>query len=109
MDKKQTTDKRLSWFWRWFLNNQVVTALLIVLLVLLIILTFTKVSYLFKPVWQFFGVVGLPVIMAGILYYLLNPIVDYLEKKSNLTCLEYYRPIYFNCGTTHLGWYCNRS
>ena len=96
MDKKQTTDKRLSWFWRWFLNNQVVTALLIVLLVLLIILTFTKVSYLFKPVWQFFGVVGLPVIMAGILYYLLNPIVDY-------------RPIYFNCGTTHLGWYCNRS
>ena len=35
MDKKQTTDKRLSWFWRWFLNNQVVTALLIVLLVLL--------------------------------------------------------------------------
>ena len=37
-----------------FLNNQVVTALLIVLLVLLIILTFTKVSYLFKPVWQFF-------------------------------------------------------
>ena len=30
MDKKQTTDKRLSWFWRWFLNNQVVTALLIV-------------------------------------------------------------------------------
>ncbi|HHD1619431.1 TPA: AI-2E family transporter [Enterococcus faecalis] len=82
MDKKQTTDKRLSWFWRWFLNNQVVTALLIVLLVLLIILTFTKVSYLFKPVWQFFGVVGLPVIMAGILYYLLNPIVDYLEKKQ---------------------------
>ncbi len=70
---------------------------------LLIILTFTKVSYLFKPVWQFFGVVGLPVIMAGILYYLLNPIVDYLEKKTNLTCLEYYRPIYFNCGTTHLG------
>lgn len=26
MDKKQTTDKRLSWFWRWFLNNQVVTS-----------------------------------------------------------------------------------
>ena len=44
--KNQTTDKRLSWFWRWFLNNQVVTALLIVLLVLLIILTFTK-SFLF--------------------------------------------------------------
>ncbi|MBL1226458.1 AI-2E family transporter [Enterococcus sp. BWR-S5] len=84
MSQKQQEKKesRLSWFWRWFLNNQVVTALLIVLLVLLILLIFTKVSHLFTPVWQFIGVVGLPIIMAGILYYLLNPIVDYLEKKK---------------------------
>ncbi|EOH98870.1 permease [Enterococcus moraviensis ATCC BAA-383] len=80
MEKEK--DKRFSWFWRWFLNNQVVTALLIVLLILLILLVFTKVSYLFKPVWQFIGVVGLPLIMAGILYYLMNPVVDYLEKKQ---------------------------
>lgn len=82
MEKKESNEKRFSWFWRWFLNNQVVTALLIVLLVLLIIMLFTKVSYLFQPVWQFFGVVGLPIIMAGILYYLLNPVVDYFEKKK---------------------------
>jgi predicted PurR-regulated permease PerM len=81
MEQKEK-GKRLSWFWRWFLNNQVVTSLLIVLLVLLILLVFTKVSYLFKPVWQFIAVVGLPLIMAGILYYLMNPIVDYLEKKK---------------------------
>ncbi|MHC5249886.1 AI-2E family transporter [Enterococcus sp. LJL90] len=74
--------KKFSWFWRWFLNNQVVTALLIVLLVLLIILTFTKVSYLFEPVGQFLAVVGLPIILSAILYYLLNPVVDYLEKKK---------------------------
>ncbi|MEI5992913.1 AI-2E family transporter [Candidatus Enterococcus mansonii] len=82
MEQKNEKEKRLSWFWRWFLNNQVVTALLIVLLILLILLVFTKVSYLFKPVWQFIGVVGLPLIMAGILYYLMNPVVDYLEKKK---------------------------
>lgn len=82
MKQEKQTEKRFSWFWRWFLNNQVVTSLLIILLVLLIIFVFTKVSYLFKPVWQFFGIVGLPIIMAGILYYLLNPIVDYLEKKN---------------------------
>jgi predicted PurR-regulated permease PerM len=81
MEQKEK-EKRLSWFWRWFLNNQVVTSLLIVLLILLILLVFTKVSYLFKPVWQFIAVVGLPLIMAGILYYLMNPIVDYLEKKN---------------------------
>ncbi|MCB5951870.1 AI-2E family transporter [Enterococcus sp. BWT-B8] len=80
--KKEKTGSRFSWFWRWFLNSQVVTALLIVLLILLILLLFTKVSHLFTPLWQFVGVVGLPIIMATILYYLLNPIVDYLEKKQ---------------------------
>ncbi|ALS01152.1 hypothetical protein ATZ33_07145 [Enterococcus silesiacus] len=81
MGQEKEKEKRFSWFWRWFLNNQIVTSLLIVLLILLILLVFTKVSYLFKPVWQFIGVVGLPLIMAGILYYLMNPVVDYLEKK----------------------------
>lgn len=82
MEQEKNKEKRLSWFWRWFLNNQFVTTLLIVLLILLILLVFTKVSYLFKPVWQFIGVVGLPLIMAGILYYLMNPVVDYLELKQ---------------------------
>lgn len=80
--KREKSESRFSWFWRWFLNSQVVTALLIVLLILLILLLFTKVSHLFTPLWQFVGVVGLPIIMATILYYLLNPIVDYLEKKQ---------------------------
>lgn len=71
-----------SWFWRWFLNNQVVTALLIFLLVLCNIFLFTKVAYLFAPFLQFIGIISLPVIMAGILYYLMNPVVDYFEKKG---------------------------
>lgn len=74
--------KRLSWFWKWFLNNQFVTALLIILLILLILNAFTKVSYLFEPVAQFVGVVGLPIVLAGVFYYLMNPAVDYLEKRG---------------------------
>ncbi|WP_048603885.1 AI-2E family transporter [Enterococcus massiliensis] len=73
---------KLSWFWKWFLNNQFVTALLMILLILLILNAFTKVSYLFTPVVQFIGVVSLPIVMAGILYYLMNPAVDFLEKKG---------------------------
>lgn len=80
--KTEQEPKRLSWFWKWFLNNQVVTALLIILLILLILNAFTKVSYLFDPIWQFAAVVGLPVVLAGIFYYLMNPAVDYLEKKG---------------------------
>lgn len=79
---KQTDKRPLSWFWKWFLNNQAVTSLLVVLLVLLILFMFTKVSYLFAPLWQFLAIVGLPIILAGILYYLMNPAVDYLERKG---------------------------
>ena len=81
-EEKNQKNRPLSWFWKWFLNNQVVTSLLVVLLVLLIVLLFTKVSYLFEPIWQFLAIVGLPIILAGILYYLMNPVVDYFEKKG---------------------------
>lgn len=79
---KETQKKPHSWFWKWFLNNQAVTSLLVILLIFLILLLFTKVSYLFEPVWQFLAIVGLPIILAGILYYLMNPTVDYLERKG---------------------------
>ena len=82
MEGKNKRSKPVSWFWRWFLNNQVVTALLVVLLILLIVFLFTKVSYLFAPIWQFLAIVGLPIILAAILYYLMNPVVDYLEKRQ---------------------------
>lgn len=81
MEEKNKKSRPISWFWRWFLNNQVVTSLLVVLLILLIVFLFTKVSYLFEPIWQFLAIVGLPIILAGILYYLMNPVVDYLEKQ----------------------------
>lgn len=72
----------LSWFWRWFLNNKAVTGLLIFLLVLCNLFVFTKVAYLFTPVLEFLAIVSLPIIMSGILYYLMNPVVDYLEKRG---------------------------
>lgn len=80
MKRKETN--RFSWFWKWFLNNQFVTLLLIILLCLLIVLVFTKVSHVFDPIFQFLGVVGMPILMAGILYYLFNPIVDWFEKRE---------------------------
>lgn len=74
--------KAISWFWKWFLNNKAVTGLLIVLLILLNLLTLTKVAYLFQPIIQFFTIVGIPILISGVLYYFLVPIVDFLEKKN---------------------------
>lgn len=84
MGKLEDKDQKfnLSWFFRWFLNNQGVTILLITLLSFLTILVFSKISFLFKPVGSFLEIVLLPMILTGLLYYLLNPMVDWMERHK---------------------------
>ncbi|HFI0398880.1 TPA: AI-2E family transporter [Streptococcus suis] len=72
----------LSWFFRWFLNNQGVTILLVTLLTFLTIFVFSKISFLFTPIGSFLQILLLPMILTGLLYYLLNPIVDWMEKHK---------------------------
>lgn len=79
MDEQQQRF-RMSWFFKWFVNNQAVTFFLVTLLVLLTIFVFTKVSFLLKPIGSFIEIILLPMLLTGLLYYLLNPIVDWLEK-----------------------------
>ena len=71
-----------SWFWKLFLNSKTVTGLVILILVLIAIFLFNKVSYLFTPIIQFIGIIGAPLVFAGILYYLLEPVVNWTEKKG---------------------------
>lgn len=72
----------VTWFWRWFLNNKVVTILLISLLISLNLLVFSKITYILTPIKQFISIVGLPIIMAGVLFYLVNPLIDWMESKK---------------------------
>jgi len=75
-------DFSLSWFFRWFLDNKAITVFLVTLLIGLNIFILSKISFIFTPVIEFIGVIMLPVILAGLLYYLLNPIVDLMEKHK---------------------------
>lgn len=75
-------DFSLSWFFRWFLDNKAITIFLVTLLMGLNILILSKISFIFTPIIEFGGVIMLPVILSGLLYYLLNPIVDFLEKHK---------------------------
>ena len=75
-------DFSLSWFFRWFLDNKAITVFLVTLLIGLNIFILSKISFIFTPVIEFIGVIMLPVILAGLLYYLLNPIVDWMEKRK---------------------------
>lgn len=78
--REKTNKFFTSWFYKWFVNNQVATFLLVVLLILINLFLFTKVGYVIKPIVSFVEIILLPMILTGLLYYLLNPIVDWLER-----------------------------
>ena len=68
-------------FVKWFLNNRFSIALLNILLFFLIILVFNQISFVLNPFWTFFNAILPPVLVASIQYYLMNPVVDWMEKK----------------------------
>ncbi|WP_334352247.1 AI-2E family transporter [Companilactobacillus sp. HBUAS56257] len=81
---KETPEKRKSWFYQWFLNNQLTVILLNIFLVFLIIYLFSKVSFVFDPINQILGITMPPVILALVLFYLINPLINVLESKFHI-------------------------
>ncbi|MGO3417484.1 MAG: AI-2E family transporter [Pseudolactococcus laudensis] len=73
---------KTTWFFKWLLDNKVATGFAVVLLFLLNVLLLTKLSFMFQPIADFLGVIMLPIILAAVFYYLLNPIVDYFEARK---------------------------
>lgn len=51
-----------------------------ILIVVAIIWICTKISFMFSPIAIFFSTVFIPILLAGILFYMLNPIVNLLTK-----------------------------
>ncbi|MGR3741501.1 AI-2E family transporter [Companilactobacillus sp. DQM5] len=79
--KNKKTSIKKSWFYKWFINNQFTVALLNIILALLIIFIFTKVSYVFSPIGKIFGVIMPTILVSIVLFYLIDPVVDYFENK----------------------------
>ena len=71
-----------TWFWKWFLDNQLVTGLLILLLLLVNLILFSQTSYLFNPIKGFISAIGVPVACGAVIYYLVKPIYDFLVRKK---------------------------
>ena len=82
MEESEHTTSSKSWFWKWVLNNQLVSTLLIILLLLINIFVFTKIAYIFSPLKGIFSIIGFPMVGAGILFYMIKPIQDFLVKKG---------------------------
>ncbi|MCA0756349.1 AI-2E family transporter [Paenibacillus sp. N4] len=79
MNQVKTGTERFKAF---ILNNKFVLFLLVLLLAGLNVLVLSKISYIFTPLTVLLKTLLLPVILAGIVYYLMNPAVDYMERKG---------------------------
>ncbi|CWU45114.1 AI-2E family transporter [Listeria monocytogenes] len=69
-------------FKQFFIENKFMLGLLIFLLVALDIYVLTKIAFIFDPLMVILKTVAAPIILAGISYYLFNPIIDWLEKHK---------------------------
>ncbi|WP_225046727.1 AI-2E family transporter [Lacticaseibacillus kribbianus] len=73
---------KTSWFYRHFLDNKFAITAFNLLLALLVVWVLTKIGWVFKPVGNFIGIVAPPFVFAGILYYMLAPIVNWLTRRK---------------------------
>lgn len=82
MGQNQTPEnnKNNFWFSKWFLNNKFSIGLINVLLTLLVLFMLSKVTWLFKPLNDLIGIVVIPIVFAAIIFYLLNPVIDWLQR-----------------------------
>lgn len=80
MDYKQKSKKE-TLFKKWFLDNRFSIVLLNILLFFLVIWIFNKISFVLNPAWVFFSAILPPLLLAVIQYYVMNPVVDWFEKK----------------------------
>ncbi|MCE4957140.1 AI-2E family transporter [Macrococcoides caseolyticum] len=68
-------------FIRFLGGKNLIFSLVVLILIGLLIFVLNKVSFIFSPLIIIFRTVIGPIILAFVLFYLLNPIVDFLEKN----------------------------
>ncbi|GEK27972.1 AI-2E family transporter [Furfurilactobacillus siliginis] len=64
--------------------RRIITYLVMILLAVAILWILSQIKWIFRPFQQFFAIVGAPIILAGVFYYLLNPIVDWLDRRFKI-------------------------
>lgn len=71
-----------SRFMKFFGGKDLIFALLVFILIGVVIFIFDRVSYIFQPFIIIFNTIAAPIIIALILYYLFNPIINLMERYN---------------------------
>ncbi|MGX7030092.1 AI-2E family transporter [Vagococcus zengguangii] len=65
-------------------NSKVMFWSLELLILATLVFVSTKIDFLFSPIFTFVSTLFAPILIAGFLFYILNPIVGFIEKKGNI-------------------------
>lgn len=84
MKNLRQPESGFSWFYQRFLNNHITILLLNIFLLLLVLNELMQNAWLLAPVWQFIGIAMPAVVVAGILFYVLDPLVHLMERRLHL-------------------------
>lgn len=84
MNKLRQPESGFSWFYQRFLNNHITILLLNIFLLLLVVNELVQNAGLLDPVWKFIGITAPAIVVAGILYYVLEPFVHFMERRLKL-------------------------
>ena len=76
MNQKQTK-------WMKFLGGyNIIYTLAVLLLIGLTLLLYSQLNFILQPIFTIISAVVTPLVISFILYYLMNPLVDFFEKKN---------------------------
>lgn len=72
--------KEKTRFMNYLGGNNIIFTLLLLIMIGILIYIYNVIAFIFEPLQVIFSTLIAPLILAFILYYLLNPIVDWLER-----------------------------
>jgi Predicted permease len=84
LNKWRQPESGFSWFYQRFLNNHITILLLNLFLFLLVVHGLVQNAGLLDPVWRFIGIAAPAIIVAGILFYVLDPFVHFMERRLHI-------------------------
>lgn len=67
---------------RFLVNNKFYRICTAIILLLLIVYLGDKVNFIFRPLTSLIHIIIIPLLIAGFFYYLLRPLVDYMERHK---------------------------
>ena len=82
MEKNQTKKSNDLPFIRFWGGRKLLFSLVVLIMLGIIIMIFNQISFIFRPLQVIFSTIVAPLILAIVFFYILNPVVTWLEKKK---------------------------